>query len=265
MGSKKLNLSPKAALPFRTANKQRRQELFVKQLKARSKQKREKRGSRKKEEDKNPKLRAERVETNVPATIERKRVWDELDSDNEDVLGLAIDVERLKRQKVEDDEPLVDDIQDSGSDEDYERDSMIDSGSGSEDDEAADTSARETRQEEAFTSAERSSSPTRSIASTNLSLAPENLAEKFPSLFGKPRQPKVLITTSINSTLYKEAETLTTLFPSSVFIRRSSHRYGHKYSVKEIAKFASNRNYTAVVVLIENQKKPSGLDVRKVY
>jgi ribosome production factor 1 len=57
---------------------------------------------RKREEQKRPELREERISKNVPVTIESKRVWDEPVGDEDDALGWAIDVERLaKRQKTE--------------------------------------------------------------------------------------------------------------------------------------------------------------------
>lgn len=98
--------------------------------------------------------------------------------------------------------------------------------------------------------------------STNLDLTPEALAARFPSLFSleSPPTPKILVTTSINSNLHNEARLLTTLFPNSVYIPRSSHRYGHKFSIREISSFATNRKYTAVIVLKEDQKRPTGLD-----
>ena len=268
MGSKKLKLSSKDAREFQTANKQKRQDLFIKQKKAKESAKREERFRRRKEEDKNPRLRLERRRHNVPLTIDRKRVWDEVDSDNEDGLGLSVDVERIKRKKVADGENGELDLQVMGGSEahektaanleDDERDSMIESGTDTDEDEFEE--GREQNEEKAASSM-RAPSPTRSTTSTNLSLMPEALAAKFPTLFtSEPRVPKILITTSLNSNLHYEAELLTTLFPKSVYIPRSAHRYGHKFSVREIAKFATNRNYTAVIVLMEDQKKPHGLD-----
>ncbi|KAF5138597.1 Ribosome production factor 1 [Metarhizium anisopliae] len=73
--------------------------------------------------------------------------------------------------------------------------------------------------------------------------------------------PKVLVTTSLNSTIHYEAQLLGTLFPNSTYIPRSSHRYGHKYSLREICKFATNRDYTTVLLVKEDLKKPTGLSV----
>ena len=269
MASKRLKLSAKDDLPPKTLNKHRRQELFIRHKKAQSAAKREKQFRRKKEEDKDPRLRIERQRRNVPQTIDRKRVWDEIDSDNEDGLGLSVDVERIQRQKRDDDgNTSLEFVGDKGNRvegdgtevaEDDDRDSMIDTGTDNSEDELKD---REEREKERSPPAERPSSPTRSTASTNLSLMPEALAAKFPTLFTtEPRMPKVLVTTSLNSTLHYEAEFITTLFANSVYIPRSAHRYGHKFSVREISKFAANRNYTTVVVLMEDQKKINGLDL----
>ncbi|KAI4147685.1 MAG: hypothetical protein LQ340_005433, partial [Diploschistes diacapsis] len=266
MVSRNSKSSPNGALPFQTGNKLKRQELFIKHKKAKESLKREERFRRKKEEDKDPRLRLERRKRNVPSTIDRKRTWDDFDSDNEDGLGRSVDVERIKKQKPEDVEEDrvhgVDDtvaLKDQLSGEDDERDSMVDSSTDIEEDGAEE---QETSRTKPPTLTDRATSPTRSTTSTNLSLMPEALAAKFPTLFTQePRVPKVLkVTTSLNSTLHYEAELLTTLFPNSVYIPRSAHRYGHKYSVREISKFAANRDYTSVIILNEDQKKPHGLD-----
>lgn len=65
----------------------------------------------------------------------------------------------------------------------------------------------------------------------------------------------------------------------ATYIPRSAHRYGHKYSVREIAKFATSqhnslphwfqpitnipkdRGYTALLVVHEDLKRPSQLSV----
>ena len=272
MASKRLKLSPKAALPFKTANKHKRQDLYVKQKKARESSRREERFRRRKEEDKNPTSRQARLQRNVPLTLERKRVWDQVDNDTEsDLLGLSVDV--AKRQKLEEEEKEEEEAAQGttisadgeNKDEEYSRndeedgDSMIDSATDTEEDEEK---AASQRPRGPRTATERANSPTQSTTSTNLNLMPEALAAKFPSLFSQdpPPTPKILITTSINSTLHDEARLLTTLFPNSVYIPRSAHRYGHKFSIREISSFATNRNYTTVVVLMEDQKRPSGID-----
>lgn len=265
MASKKFKLSSKASLPFQSDNKQKRESLHINRKKALDKSKRDLRFGRRREEDKNPRLRDERVKQNVPLTLERKRVWDEVDRDTGDGLGTSVDVERLKRQKLEDDAVEAkkalgaDSEPENGDDDEVEdRDSMIDSDSDVSDNES--TLPPNKPSSHARTATERATSPTRSTTSTNLDLTPDALASRFPTLFSTPStNPKILITTSLNSSLHHEAKLLTTLFPYSSYIPRSAHYYGQKYSVREIASFASNRGYTALLVLKEDQKKPTGL------
>jgi len=261
MGSKKFKLSPKASLPFKTGNKQKRENLHINRKKAQDNIQRDLRFRRRREEDKDPRLREERAKQNVPLTLERKRVWDEVDRDTGDGLGTSVDVERLKRQKLEgeatDAAEAENDVLGSEEDGQDDRDSMIDTASDISTEEARPSSPKPSR---AKTATERATSPTRSTTSTNLDLTPEALASRFPTLFSPPSAaPKILITTSLNSTLHHEAKLLTTLFPHSSYVPRSAHYYGHKYSVREIASFASNREYTALLVLKEDQKKPTGL------
>ncbi|CAF9904531.1 hypothetical protein IMSHALPRED_000097 [Imshaugia aleurites] len=263
MASQKLKLSPKAHLPFKTKNKEKRQSLHINRKKATDSIKRDERFRRRREEDKDSTLREQRLKQNVPLTLERKRVWDDVDGDIGDGLGLSVNVERLKRRKVEEEQAAMEEGKEEGEQrsesEDDERDSMINSAS---DDEALEAS-KQAKAPKRRTPTERATSPVGSTRSTNLDFTPEALAAKFPTLFSTdaPPVPKVLITTSLNSTLHKEADHLTSLFPHSVYIPRSSHRYSHKFSVREICSFATNRKYTAVIVLREDLKKPTGLTV----
>ncbi|KFX94373.1 hypothetical protein V490_04386 [Pseudogymnoascus sp. VKM F-3557] len=248
--------SSKAALPFVTGNKFKRQDLHVKQKKARDSLRRDERFKRKREEDKDPELRRERLARNVPMTIDKKRVWDEEDGDG---LNVSVDVEQLRRRRLEAAEAgdaMDEDLPEQAPEDDV--DSML--GSDEEmDDEEEDTQ----RQRDVSNAPSLAPSLAASTTSTNLDLTPESLALKFPTLFTDepPPAPKVLLTTSLNSTLHNEAHLLCTLFPNSTYIPRSGHRYGHKFSVREIAKFASNREYTALVVVKEDAKKPTGLSI----
>ena len=267
MASKKLRLGPKASLSFKVSNKEKRQSLHIKRKKALDSAKRDERFQRRREEDKDPSLREDRQKKNIPLTLDRKRVWDEIDRDTGDGLGVSVDVERLKRQKMEadaldavdaEDEEAPSSIVDSAD----ERDSMMDSASESEEADSA-KAAKPPKLSNKRTATERATSPVHSTTSTNFDLTPESLALKFPTLLSAnpPPTPKILITTSLNSTLHKEANLLTALFPFSTYIPRSSHRYSHKFSVKEISSFATNRGYTTVIVLKEDQKQPTGLTI----
>ena len=255
MPSKKLDVSSKTSLPFKTANRERRQSLHIKRKKAQDSLKREERFRRKKEERRDPELKEQRLRQNVPLTLERKRVWDDVDNDTGDGLGLSIDVERVKRQKVDEGEDGAQALDKDIHSED-DKDSMIDSES--EDDDIGD---KPPTRPQAKSATARATSPTRSTTSTSLDLTPEALAARFPTLFSMEEStpPKILITTSLNSSLHHEAEILTNVFTNSTYIPRSAHRYSHKFSVKEIATFASKRGYTAVIVVKEDQKKPTAL------
>lgn len=278
MASGKSKQLSKGNVESKTPNKLRRQELHVKRKRAKDVRTRAERFARKKEERKDPSLKAERLRRNVPLTLDRKREWDDAGSDVEDGLGLSIDVERIKRQKIEEDrekeanaasqtrsdsEQGDDEEQDNEADE---VDSMLEYDSDDDDDEEKDqdkSEANQSRKSKVPSATERATSPTQSTRSTNLDLAPDALAARFPSLFSKEPAPapKILITTSINSTLHDQAEVLTNFFPNSVYIRRTAHKYSHKYSVREIASFAANRNFTAMVVVEEDQKRVSGLTI----
>lgn len=240
-------------------NKLRRQDLHVQEKRASGKAKREERMRRRKEEAKDPELKRERLARKPTKTLDQKRVWDDGD---EDSLYTSADVAAVKRRKLEEEEQAAAEaieVDEEGEpDEDDEVDSMLGSDE-DEDEEAANERIEKMRAKRS----QRQPSVAPSTTSTNFDMTPAVLAKKFPNLFNDepPRVPKVLVTTSINSTLHKEAEILTSLFPNSEYIRRSAHRYGHKYSVREICKFAANREYTAVLVLNEDQKKPNRLTV----
>ncbi|KFA63502.1 hypothetical protein S40285_00335 [Stachybotrys chlorohalonatus IBT 40285] len=239
------------------ANKSRRKELFVQHKRAKDKERREERFRRKKEEDKNPELRAARLAKNKPLTLDQKRVWDDVDDDS---LGAVVDLEMIKRRRIEQaeaEEQAAFEAENKDEEEDDEMDSML--GSDEEDEEMRDAALERQKEKRA----RRDNSVAPSTTSTNLDLTPASLALKFPSLFTDvpPPTPKILVTTSLNSTIHEEAQMLCALFPNSSYIPRSAHRYGHKYSLREICKFATNRDYTAILLLKEDLKKPTGLSV----
>ncbi|KAI1744038.1 Brix-domain-containing protein [Xylaria scruposa] len=259
----------------------------VAQKTARAKEKRERRFSRKREERKDPALRVARLEKNKPRTLDQKRVWDDVDDDE---LTSSVDLQALRRKRIQQAEEAereameVDQIGDDHDDED-DADSMLDSDEDEDEKNAgADHSAAQSRP--------RQNSLAPSIASTsNIDLTPESLLAKFPSLFSdnsRPQEPKsgykygldnpisglpmllvntilsgdiVLITTGLDSTLHHVAETFENIIPNSKYVRRSAHKYGHKYSVREISKFAENRGFSSLLVIREDNKKPIGLDI----
>ncbi|KAF7189899.1 Ribosome production factor 1 [Pseudocercospora fuligena] len=259
--------------PTKIANKQKRQEQHLKTKKAKESAKRDDRLRRRRHEDKNPHLRAQRQAKNVPQTIDNKRTWDEIYSGDEDDVGLGeainmLDPKRRKLESVVDDAEQEEDMDEEDEEaepeeaaaEDDDHDSMLDSDSetGGED---------EAEDEESHLPPDRAPSEAPSVApstATDMTVRPEALKARFPRLFEPDqRDPKVLITTSINSTLHTEAQLLTTLFPNSNYIRRTAHAHAYKYSIREICKYASDedRGYTHVVILNEDLKRPKGIDI----
>jgi ribosome production factor 1 len=260
--------------PTKIANKQKRQSQYLKVKRQKENEKRDERFKRKRHEDKNPHLREQRRSQNVPATIDAKRTWDEAESGDEEDgrLGRSVNILDPKRRKIErestadvdaneEEEEVGDlvaqatDFMDNEANED-DRDSMLDSDS---DEDEADSDMRM----KAHDPPDRLPSEAPSTA-TDLTVRPEVLKARFPGLFEpSDKEPKVLVTTSINSTLHAEAELLTTLFPNSVYIRRTAHFHSYKYSVREICAYASapERAFTHVVVLNEDEKRPKGVDI----
>ena len=239
--------NPTTATGFKPKNKLRRQAAHLSIKKAREAEKRDMRHRRKREEAKDASLREERLKNNVPQTIDNKRVWDEPVGDDEDVLGWAVDVERLaKKRKLDQeaaekdgeegtlaklkkrDQEQEDSDEDSDEEEDDDADSMLDSDN-DDDSDAFDSDDSEASRP---TKKKRAASPDPSVATTtatNMELSPEFLKQKFPQLFDPQPEPKILITTSINSSLHKEAETLTSFFPNSTYIRRTAHAHAHTH------------------------------------
>ncbi|KAI1429314.1 Brix-domain-containing protein [Xylaria sp. FL1777] len=232
----------------------------VAQKTARAKEKRERRFNRKREEKRDPALRVARLEKNKPVTLDQKRVWDDVDDDE---LTSSVDVQALRRRRIQQAEDAdqqaiaaAQAVDDHGNGDEDDADSMLDSDE--EDDNDDDEGA-------AAQLLPRQSSLAPSIASTsNIDLTPEGLLAKFPSLFSdnsRPQEPKILITTGLDATIHHVAHQFEGIIPNSKYIRRSAHKYGHKYSVREIAKFAEARGFSSLLVIREDNKRPIGLDI----
>ncbi|KAI1265245.1 Brix-domain-containing protein [Xylariaceae sp. FL1019] len=238
----------------------------IAQKQERAKSTREARFRRKKEEDRDPELRRQRVARNQPVTLDQKRVYDDID---DDALTTSVNLEHLlkKRRIQQDEDAEKEDLAAAraaeGADQDDDADDDMDSMLGS-DDEGTDEDGDEDLAAKARAKRIiRDDSLAPSTTSTNLDITPESLMTRFPSLFSddRPKEPKILITTTLNSNLHQVAEIFTNIIPNSQYIRRTAHKYGHKYSVREIASFATNRGFTSLMILREDQKKPIGIDV----
>ncbi|KAK5107330.1 hypothetical protein LTR62_001385 [Meristemomyces frigidus] len=274
--------------PEKIGNKIKRREVQLKSKKQKESTRRDDRLRRRRHEDKNPELRQVRQAKNVPSTIDSKRTWDEANEDEgaEARLGASVDVLNPKRRKVveeekqrpedidpeahqadglEDDEEAVPvgvlgmDVVDEAKDD---ADSMLDSAS--EDEEGANDNEENEKDppDRAESEAPSAVPSTATTAATDLALTPEALIQKFPTFFANTdKDPKVLVTTSINSPLHWEAQLLTSLFPGSSYVKRTAHYHSYKYSIREISAYAANKGFTHVVVLNEERKRPKGLDI----
>lgn len=250
-----------ASLSLKTSNKLRRKQLYVEQKKSTGKARHEERHRRRREEAKDPELRKQRLEKNQPASIDKKRIWDDVDDDS---LGAVVDVAQLKRRRLEQAEAAAAAEADAPLGSDAENDDDVDSMLGSDEEEEEDDEERREKMQRKRAQREPSIAP--STTSTNLELTPDALATQFKYLFSEepPAMPKILVTTGINGTIHKEAQDFASIFPNgkcrailgestfiadvakATYIRRSAHRYGHKYSVREIAKYAKSE-YDAVL------------------
>lgn len=79
--------------------------------------------------------------------------------------------------------------------------------------------------------------------------------DEFSSHFSRERVPKLLITTSqeCSTNTRKFIKELLTVIPNTYYYKRRS------YDLKQIVKYASNREFTSMFVVNENRKNPNGL------
>jgi ribosome production factor 1 len=210
--SKKSRASAGASLSLKTSNKLKRQQLYVAHKKTTGKARHEERHRRRKEEAKDPELRRKRLESNQPASLDKKRIWDDVDDDS---LGAVVDVVQLKRRRLEAEEAAAAAEADGVTEGAMERDDDVDSMLGS-DEEDDDEERMEKLQRQR---AQRNPSIAPSTTSTNLDLTPDALAAQFKHLFSDepPSMPKVLVTTSLNATIHREAQEIAAVLPNGVY------------------------------------------------
>ncbi|OLL26929.1 Brix domain-containing protein [Neolecta irregularis DAH-3] len=87
-------------------------------------------------------------------------------------------------------------------------------------------------------------------------LALEDATDEFASCLNGSITPKMLITTSKDPSakLHLFSAELVDCFPNCTYVKR-----GHRFELEQIAAFASNRSYTDLLIINEDQKKPNGL------
>ena len=205
-----------ASLSLRTSNKLRRKQLYVTQKKITGKARHEERHARRREEAKDPELRRQRLEKNQPASIDKKRIWDDVDDDS---LGAVVDLAQLKRRRLEAAEAAAAGEADGVVEGDLEKDDDVDSMLGSDDENEEEEDDEERLEKLQRERAQRKPSIAPSATSTNLDLTPDGLATQFKHLFSDepPSMPKILVTTSINATIHKEAQEIAAILPNGEF------------------------------------------------
>ena len=220
MGSGRGSSGGAGSLTLKTGNKLRRQQLYVSQKKSAGKARHEERHRRRKEEANDPELKRQRLEKNQPASIDKKRIWDDVDDDS---LGAVVDLAQLKRRRIEEAEAAAAAEADTVVEDDLEKDDDVDSMLGSDDENEEEEDDEERMEKIQRLRAQRQPSIAPSTTSTNLDLTPDSLSIQFKHLFcdEPPAMPKILVTTGLNGTIHKEAQEIAAVFPNggSPFLR----------------------------------------------
>ncbi|OAA66516.1 RNA processing factor 1 [Niveomyces insectorum RCEF 264] len=252
-------------------NKANRQEFWLRTKAAKGRTRIQERRDRRREEEKNPALRAERLAKNKTLTLEDKRIWPVSDDlwarrKRRKVAGEeSEDKEKEEHREKRDEETVVDDENEDEGDSD-DVGSLLDSDS---DDDKSDNETDGQSKEKSRAKSDKAVQDAAAAAAADDAGATAHedaMAAKFAALLpnhdATTAEPRILITTSRHATIHRYAHTLVDMFPNSTYIPRSGHRYvHHEYSVREIAGFAHNRGYTALMILNEDLKKPTGLDI----
>lgn len=256
---RKTSSSQASSRTFSIPNKLHRKSHNVRLKSALASQKRSDRFERKRAEEDDPALREVRIKKNVPATLERKRVWDER------VEGAIpgrrepepVSAEAPKRKKQKQADSDNDDSGDDGSDNGGRGEKSA--APEPESAEAAEARVLADREKEQAAKAE--AFETQSLFPT---LLPDAPPAPSPSTPAPALTPRILITTSRNCHVHQPAEELTQLFPNATYIPRGR---GSKFSIREICSFASapssaaREPFSHVIVVNEDRKLINALTI----
>ncbi|KAK6522427.1 hypothetical protein TWF281_002988 [Arthrobotrys megalospora] len=256
---------------FKIKNKHKRSTHNVALRSTISKAKRQARFDRRKAEAKDPSLKRERLRQNVPQTLDSKRVAVDVP-----YIPSAEMMERAKRKRdemegVEASTEVPEDDEEEDSDEEME--GIKSSKKGKDDDVSINVEGAESSDEEddgedddlgslydsesdEETSKKPSKPPTKAptkpIVSSTL---PEETLTTLLSLIPHPTTPpKLLLTTTRMARRHDLYQTLATLFPNTTYVPR-----GSRFTIPQIASFATNRQYTHLLVGLEDSKHLHGL------
>jgi len=227
---KKTSTSQSSSKTFTIPNKLHRQAHNARVKSVVESAKRKERFQRKKDEDRDPTLREERLKKNIPATLERKRVWDERVEG-----GIPNRIEKLSAQEEE--EPGKRQTTQADGKEEAEEAELL----------AAHEKAQAEKAEEEET----------------IALFPTLETQASISA------PKILITTSRNCHIHEPAEQLTQLFPNSTYIPRGrEHKFSIKeisaFASNPTATTSSGHPrepYTHLIVVNEDRKIINALTI----
>lgn len=239
-----------------TQNKVQRQEAWLRTKRDNGRTQIQGRKTRRRGEDKNPQLRAERLARYKPKTLEDKRIWPVSEDD----------YARRKRRKVAEEAQVLEEKMEEDNEEEGSTEEAAAEAEGNSDDDLASFLGDDDEEEEEAASRKKKGAKeeTDSMTADEKAARQDAMAEKYAELLKEPApaEPRILITTSRHATIHKYAHTLVDLFPNSTYIPRSGHRFvHHEYSIREIAGYATNRGYTALLILNEDLKKATGLDI----
>ncbi|KAJ6263896.1 Ribosome production factor [Drechslerella dactyloides] len=282
---KSASSSSTTATAFSIKNKIRRSTHNVALRTTIAKAKRQARFERRKVEARDPSLRRERLRQNVPQTLDSKRVavdkpWvpsvelierakrkrdetesvdtttsaqqDDSDEDSdEDMTEEAavndgkhdISINVQSNEDDEDEDGDMDEDKDGDEDED-DLGSLCDSDSDSETDHPSSTKQPKPS----------SKPPTKPPPTSDL---PEETLSALLSLIPHPSTPpKPLLTTTRMARRHDLYQTLSTILPNTTYVPR-----GNRFTIPQIASFATNRKHTHLLVALEDSKKFHGLIV----
>ena len=204
---KKTSTSQNTSRTFQIPNKIHRQAHNIRIKSALAGAKRKEKFDRKKIESKDPSLREARQVTNLPDTIERKRVWDER-------ISGAMPTEPVAA-------PVAVAVAGEADDDDEEMEAAPEPAPLTPEQEAAAEAAAEVAREEAAEEAAALEELAAHEATQSAQAEDAETASLFPTLSRPPTAvPRILLTTSRFNHTHDQVEELSYLFPNTTYVPR---------------------------------------------
>ncbi|RVD90409.1 uncharacterized protein DFL_001375 [Arthrobotrys flagrans] len=257
---------------FKIANKHKRTSHNISLRRTISKAKLQARHDRRKLELKNPSLKKERLLKNIPQTLDSKRVAVDVP------YVPSVEMMEIAKRRMEEAKKVDNEGEEEEEEEEEESDEeMEDVKTSKKDDvttnieggESSSDSALEGEQDEdddlgslydsdsdpeTTTSKTPKSKPSKPAPSKEPTL-PEATLTALLSLIPHPTAPpKLLLTSTRRARRHDLYQTLSLIFPNTTYIPR-----GTKFTIPQIAGFATNRSYTHLLIALEDSKSLHGL------